>query len=348
VSDAANPAGGKPDPAVEEAAAPAPDFLPGKVVHQLPYTSPLVACRFDPSGKSVVTGSHDGQLQRWDLATGAKIDLVGHESWVRAIGFSPDGSQLFTGGYEGRLIWWAWEGNTAKIVRQVEAHDGWIRALSVSADGKQVATVGNDRLVKIWDAAAGTLLQTLTGHQAHIYSVLFPHLPGVLLTGDLLGVVHHWDLALGKSVRTLDAKELFSPNEGQGAQYGGVRSMSLRADGQQLACGGLHKATNPFGAVQEPLVLVFDWESGQKSRTLTAEGIPQGIIWRVVYHPSGILCAGSGGGSGGFLLCWREGTDTAFHKFQLPSTALDMDLHPASRQFATAHHDKHLRVTSVA
>lgn len=336
-----------PTTPAEAPAAPPPDFLPTKVVNDWEYTSPLIGCRFDPSGRFIVTAAHDANLQRWDSSSGEKVVLAGHESWARSLAFSKDSQTLYSAGYDGRLIWWPLADPNPQPVRQVEAHAGWIRGLDLSPDGSQLVTVGNDHLVKIWNAADGQLLQTLTGHQGHVYSVLWPHVPNTILSGDLLGVVHQWDLAAGRSVRTFDAAELHSPNEGQGARYGGVRSMSLRPDGKQLACGGLFKASNPFGAVQEPLVLIFDWETGKKQAQHLAEGIAQGIVWRVVHDPSGILCGCSGGGSGGFLFCWREGQEKEIHKLQLPSTALDMDFHPQSKRFVTAHHDKHLRVSGV-
>jgi len=36
----------------------------------------------------------------------------------------------------------------------------------------------------------------------------------------------------------------------------------------------------------------------------------------------------SGGVTGGILLFWKPDAEKAFHKFQLPALARDMDLHP--------------------
>ena len=48
-------------------------------------------------------------------------------------------------------------------LRTVEAHQGWVRAVAVSPDGKLLATCGNDNLVKLWNAADGTLVDELRG-----------------------------------------------------------------------------------------------------------------------------------------------------------------------------------------
>jgi hypothetical protein len=37
-----------------------------------------------------------------------------------------------------------------------------------------------------------------------------------------------------------------------------------------------------------------------------------------------------------------------YHRFALPGLARDMDLHPDGLQVATAHYDRHLRITRLA
>ena len=151
-----------------------------------------------------------------------------------------------------------------------------------------IATCGNDNLVKLWNAADGTPLQTLAGHAANVFSVLFHPNGQWLLSGDLLGQVHQWEVVHGKLMRTFDAKELHTYEEGQAVHYGGVRSMALSPDGKSLACSGLHKATNPLGAVQDPLVMEFDWESAKPRISHAPDA--KSIAWHIVYHPDGSLC----------------------------------------------------------
>jgi WD40 repeat protein len=328
-------------------AAPELDIKSTHVWNQWKYSSPCIGCRCDPTGRFVFASAMDNTIQRWDLASDQHAAMGGHDSWLRAIGFSADGRQTFTAGYDGRLCFWQTESMDIEPTRTITAHDGWVRGLSVHPSGNVLATGGNDRLVKLWSAETGELIHVLQGHEKHVYSVLFHPEGELLLTGDLAGLVHQWEVTTGKLIRTLDAKALYSYNGGQQVDYGGVRCMAWSVDLQQLACGGLHKGTNPFAGVQEPLVLIFDWASGQQVRTHESTGIERGIVWRLAYQADGTLTGASGGGSGGFLLFWH--TDkTEVHKFKLPNTILDMDMHPNGLDAVTVHHDGHIRISRMA
>lgn len=325
------------------------DFKSTHVVKQFEHSSPLMVCRFDPTGKSVFAAAEDSTVQRFDLATGAKVGYVGHESWVQAIAFSPDGKTLYTGGCDGRLIVWSALGDAPQPIRTIDAYPGqsnWVRTISVSPDGALIAAGGNDGLVKLWKAADGTSVATFAGHENNVYSSLFHPDGKLLISGDLLGVIHIWDLAAGKSVGTFDAKDLHSYNDGQGVHYGGVRSIALSADRKYLAAGGLYKASNPLGAVNEPLVLLFDWDSRQKKQSHVLTGI-QGIIWRVAFHAEGFLIGGSGGSGGGHIGFWKPEQDKEQHKFTMPTMIRDLDVHPDGLQIATAHHDRLVRLSSM-
>jgi WD40 repeat protein len=313
------------------------------------HSSPFISCRFDPKGRFVFAGAQDNTVQRFDAASGQKVALAGaHDSWVRAMEFSPDGETVFTGGYDGRLTWWPAAAPAPTPQRKIDAHSGWLRSIAVSPDGKLLATGGNDHLVKLWNASDGALVRAFAGHDRHVYSTLFHPGGQLLLSGDLRGVVKLWEVATGKEVGAFDAKDLYTPNPGQAAEYGGVRTMALSPDGKHLACGGLYNGSNPFGAVQDPLVLVFEWESKKKVQSHVTQGALKGIAWRVVYHPEGFLIGASGGSAGGFLLFWKLEAANEFHRFQLPNTALDMDLCSDGLRVATAHYDRHVRITRLA
>jgi WD40 repeat protein len=336
------------DPA--PAAAPAFDITKCKVASQWPGDWPLVSCRFDPQGRYVFCGAENKTLLRFKLADGAKTLMPGgHESWVHGLACTPNGEFLISGGCEGKLTWWQIAADAPTPVRSIPAHKGWIRQLAVSPDGKLLASAGNDGMVRLWNANDGTLVKELAGHTRDVYSLVWHPTGQFLISGGLLPEIRQWDVAGGSTIRTIETKELHSANAaGQQVDFGGVRGLAISPDGKYLAAGGLHKATNPLGAVHEPLVLLYEWESGKLAKQQIAEGIPGGGVWRLVYLADGTLVGASGGSTGGWLLFWKADQEKTVHKFQTPNILRDMDLSADGKQFATAHHDKHVRITTMA
>ncbi len=325
------------------------DITKAHVIHQWPYERPLLACRFDPQGKYVLASAENNLLQKFSMADG-KISVlpVAHESWVQALAVNATGTLAVSGGGEGKLVWWDLQPEIPTPIRTVQSHAGNVRAVSLSPDGTRLISGGYDRLIHLWDVATGQQLRSWSKHEMNVYSVQSLSDGRRFLSGDLNGVVYLWDIDSTEPLAKFDAAALHSYNEGQRVNFGGVRSLAVKPDGTQIAAGGLHKSSNPLGAVHEPLALRFAVEGSQLLKSHSAEGVPGGGLWRVQYLTDGTLCGVSGGSTGGLLLFWNQDQDLTIHKFQLPSLARDMDLSADGLLVATAHHDRHLRITRLA
>lgn len=322
----------------------------GHVVSEWKHDRPLNACRFDPLGRFVFTGSEDAFVERFNLADGARtVFKGGHETWVLSLACGKDGAQFVSGGCDGKLTWWeSTGGDDAKPIRTIDAHQGWIRALDTSPDGTLLLSGGNDGRVCLWNFADGKLVHELPSHSRNVYSVQFSPDGKHALSGDLVGVIRQCDVATGAEVRTFDAKPLHTYHSSQAVDYGGVRSMAFSPDGKFLAAGGLYNASNPLGAVNEPLVLLFHWETAKLERQQIAEGIPNGAICRLRWLANGTLMGVSSGGSGCFILFWASDGDKDYFRIRLPALGRDMDLHSDGIQVATAHYDHAVRITRLA
>jgi hypothetical protein len=156
-----------------------------------------------------------------------------------------------------------------------------------------------------------------------------------------------WNLETRAQETAFDAAPLHTWEGGQGVDFGGVRSIGFSTDGSELACGGLHNAPNPLGAVHEPLVLRFSWETRELIRKHVSDGGLKGVAWRVQHHPDGYWIGCSGGNGGGFLLFWNESQDGPFHQMALPNTAREMDLHPDGLRVAVANFDRRARIVRL-
>ena len=75
-------------------------------VLQVKHASPLIGCRFDPSGEYVFAGAQDNAVVRWHLSSGKTAVLKGHKSWVRALAFAAREKLLFSADWAGRIIAW--------------------------------------------------------------------------------------------------------------------------------------------------------------------------------------------------------------------------------------------------
>jgi WD40 repeat protein len=308
------------------------------------YTSPLLNCRFDPLGPFMFATAQDNTILRWHIASGKATPLAGHDSWVRALAFHPTASTFYSGGYDGRVIWWETAAETPQPQRTIEAHHGWVRAVAVSPDGNLLATCGNDNLVKIWNAADGTLLKECFGHANHVYTVAFHPQRAIIVSGDLKGVVKEWDIATGEQLRQLDAPALWKYDVGFGADVGGVRALAIAADGKLLACAGITEVSNAFAGIGNPLVVVFNLETGQKQQQLGTTAKLKGPATGVRFHRDGFVIGSSGGLDGGHLLFWKLEQPNEFFDLKLPDTCRDFDLHPDGLRLATPHEDKTLRL----
>jgi WD40 repeat protein len=337
---------------VEESAMAIPTGFDPKQAHVLTQWSvghPVICCRFDPRGRFVFCGLENAAFQRVSMDDGKKIAFAGgHESWVFSLAVAPGGETTYSGGGDGRVVVWETDAAAPKPIRTIDAHRGWVRVLGVSLDGKLVASGGNDRTVKLWEATTGRLVHELTGHPKHVYSLDFHPDGQSLLTADLAGSIRQWDLATGKAIGSFDAKTLYHLDRSQLVDYGGVRGLAISPDGGSVAGGGLHKASNPLGAVNEPIVVVFDSRTRKLTHTLLADNIKQGVIWGLRYLADGMLVGACGGLAGGFLLFWKPGVEKEFHRLRLPSSARELALHPDGLRLATAHHDGYVRITRLA
>ena len=324
------------------------DPLLTHVSKTLSHTSPFLSCRFDPAGRFVFAGAEDFKVVRWELATGTKVELAGHESWVRALAFSSNGETLVTGGHDGRLVWWAAAADAPVPLRTVAAHQGWIRAVAVSPDQKLVASCGNDFKVKLWSMADGSPVNELTGHESHVYNVAFHPDGKQLVSGDLTAKFIHWEVETGKQVRQFSIAPLSKYDAGFMAHYGGPVCLEFAADGKKFFAGGITNVTNAFAGVGNPIVAQVDWEAGKEIITHVSKNEIQGTARGLKDHPDGFVIAATGGQGGGHLYFWKYDQKAEFHSFNLGNTARDMSLHPDGIRIATAHHDKNVRISLMA
>lgn len=315
----------------------------------LKHEAPLIACRFDPTGKYIFAGAQDNAVIRWDLESDAKTLLAAHDSWVRSFAFSTSGDLLITGGYDGRLIWWSTAAEQPTPIRTLEAHDGWIRALAVSPDGRTLASCGNDLKVKLWQLDDGSLIRELSGgHERHVYHLAFHPNGEHLVSGDLVAKFVDWNLATATAARDFKIESLSKYDTGFKADYGGPHCLSFNTDGSRLYAGGITNVSNAFAAVGNPIISAIDWAEGKEQVAHKSKDNINGKTWGLVWHPEGFVIGALGGQAGGRLAFWKPDQKDEFHMFNLGNSVRDLALHPDGLRLGTPHNDGQCRISRMA
>jgi WD40 repeat protein len=272
---------------------------------RLRHVKVISGLAFAPGGKTVVTGSFEGTIRYWDVATGRETRLLqgvggrfalspngemlattaaggrivlrdpatgaetaslgGHTAEVTCLAFSPDGKSLVSGSNDRTVR--LWEVSTAQQ-RWVGKAGGEVRWVAFSHDGKRVASGGMDNLVSVWDAAGGRKERSLAGHTSRVTSVAFtPDGKSVVSTSwDRSARV--WDLAGGKQARAF-------------LHQAGPEAVAVSPDGKSLAV---------LGGGDNTLYL---WDlTSAEDRLLWKGRHYQGL--RLAFSPDGKLLASAG------------------------------------------------------
>lgn len=303
-------------------------------LHTWQHGSQLTCCQFLPGDAALVAAGHDGHLYRLARAGEERPSIAAHQGWVEALRWTPDRSRLLSADSWGQVRAWQpindWLA-TDPVWTIPCACNSWLRDLAISPDGQRLATVGQEPVVRVYRVSDGMLLQELRGPTEPVLSVAFDRQAELLACGDRAGLIHVWDLSRGVCQRSLNASALFQTYY----QYrqGGVRSLALSPDGRTLYAAGF-AGTNANQAQGNPLVLAFDWETGQLSATLTPAPALNGPVTDIVVHPSGLLIAAGSSEGGGLLWMWPPGATQPVHHVKHPTSFRRLALAADGRQLA--------------
>ena len=197
-----------------------------------------------PNGKAPATGSQDGAVRLWNVATGHQIGspLTGHTGMVDSVAFSPDGKTLAIGSEDGavRLRDVA---TGRQIGSPLTGHTGMVSVVAFSRDGKTLASGSDDSTVRLWDVATGRQIGgQLTGHTGSIRSVAFSPDGKTLATGSDDATARLWNVAYRTGIATFTgsaagaASVVFGPENATLAAVSGDGAVQLWnvATGRQI------------------------------------------------------------------------------------------------------------------
>lgn len=170
-------------------------------------------------GQFGLSGSWDGTLRLWELATGkTQKRFVNHKKDVLSVAFSPDNRQIVSGSRDHTINLWNTLGQS-KFEFEADGHSDWVSCVrfSPNIEAPTMVSAGWDRVVKVWDLSNLTLKTTLKGHTGYINSVSVSPDGSLCASGGKDGVAMLWDLIDGRPLSSLEAGGVinalaFSPN----------------------------------------------------------------------------------------------------------------------------------------
>ncbi len=217
-------------------------------------------------GKTLVTGSYDGELIWWNIDERAELRRQpAHDRWIRNVISTPDQKRIISVADDMQCK--VWDSNTGELLKSFTDHaeltphnyPSMLYAVAVSADGQHIATGDRTGHIAIWEAE----------------------------TFEKIGEVE------APGMYTWDPKQ-------RRHSIGGIRSLTFSPDGVHLAVGGIGKIGNIDHLGGPSRLEIFRWDSDDEPILIEDES-KKGLIEQIVWRPDGKTLFGVGGDHKGFV-----------------------------------------------
>jgi WD40 repeat protein len=228
----------------------------------------------DPS--QLISGSEDGTIIFWDIATGQPVGkpIKGHTQHVNSIAVSPkntnDGGILATGSDDKTIH--LWDVSTNELLTEpLTGHTDSVLDVTFSPDGWILASTSRDDSIILWDMSTFQPLgRPLTGHTDDVSGAAFSTDGKILVSASWDGSIILWDVATQKMLRPPLTRH-----------QGAVVSVAASPVEQMLASAG-----------RDGKIILWNLATGQPIKTLL-QARP-GTVWQVAFSPNGRTLASAG------------------------------------------------------
>jgi WD40 repeat protein len=124
---------------------------------------------YNMANNLLVSGSMDKTVMVWKVKNNQlHKTITGHTAAIKSVSLSPDAKLVASSSGDKTIK--IWETETGNNVKSITFSD-IPNCVVFSPNGKYLAVACKDKMVYLYDAAAGTLVTKYAGHSAEVYSV---------------------------------------------------------------------------------------------------------------------------------------------------------------------------------
>lgn len=195
-------------------------------------------------GRLLVSGSEDGTIIVWELASGAHVRaLSGHSKRVWSVAVMSDGQRVVSGSEDKTVCVWNLESG-ACLCTSI-GHTNWVLSVAALPDECGFVSGSRDKTVRVWEPVHGACTHVLEGHASEVNSVAVTPDGRHIVSGSDDKTVRVWEAQSGACFRTLHGHTDW------------VESVAVTPDGWHIVSGS-----------EDKTVRLWDWTSGVCVRTL--------------------------------------------------------------------------------
>lgn len=152
------------------------------------------------NGEHLLIGKSNGGVQHITLASGRRLEFLGHTERINSVAMSPNGRYALTGGndYKAHL----WDTQSAQIIYSF-SHPSRVTKVALDPQGRYAFTADSQDLAQIWDIQTGQLVSKLqfTARQQVFSAVRFSRDGHYLATGAPTRKLALWDVQSGRELQ---------------------------------------------------------------------------------------------------------------------------------------------------
>ncbi|MFC4653587.1 MULTISPECIES: WD40 repeat domain-containing protein [Rheinheimera] len=160
------------------------------------------------NGQSLLIAQSDGKVQHLTLATGRRLEFLGHSENVNSVDLSANGRFALSGSNDHYAYFW--DTNSAQIIYSFP-HPNRVTKVVLDQQGRYAFTSGSEVTAFIWDLKTGKKISQLALSRAQIITAArFSPDGRFLVTGSPSRALALWDVHSGKKVQQWQVRAILN------------------------------------------------------------------------------------------------------------------------------------------